>query len=180
GVAVGLRRPGNEVRAAAFPELRHVILLDAQAQAGTVAWPALEKTAAAVSDSTLATRIAIVDPDAPTFIMYTSGTTGFPKGAVHSHKLIRNVEDRTFRMPITHNDAILNYPPMSHACGFSEGALASFITGARQVITRTFDPEACVDLIERERVTLVHGFEVHMKGLTEAQEARPRDVSSLR
>ena len=55
----------------------------------------------------------------------------------------------------------------------------SFITGARQVITRTFDPEACVDLIERERVTLVHGFEVHMKGLTEAQEARPRDVSSL-
>jgi len=40
---------------------------DAQAQAGTVAWPALEKTAAAASDSTLATRAGIVDPDAPTF-----------------------------------------------------------------------------------------------------------------
>ena len=178
--AVSLPKTGNEVRDAAFPELRQVILLDAQAQAGTVAWPALEKTAAAVSDSTLATRAAIVDPDAPTFIMYTSGTTGFPKGAVHSHKLIRNVEERTCRMAITHNDVILNYLPLFHAFGYSEGALASFITGARQVITRTFDPEACVDLIERERVTLVHGFEVHMKGLTEAQEARPRDVSSLR
>ena len=178
--AVSLPKTGNEVRDAAFPELRQVILLDAQAQAGTVAWPALEKTAAAVSDSTLATRAAIVDPDAPTFIMYTSGTTGFPKGAVHSHKLIRNVEERTCRMAITHNDVILNYLPLFHAFGYSEGALASFITGARQVITRTFDPEACVDLIEHERVTLVHGFEVHMKGLTEAQEARPRDVSSLR
>src|SRR6516162_3364899 len=178
--AVSLPKTGNEVRDAAFPELRQVILLDAQAQAGTVAWPALEKTAAAASDSTLATRAGIVDPDAPTFIMYTSGTTGFPKGVVHSHKLIRNVEERAFRMAITHNDVILNYLPLFHAFGYSEGALASFITGARQVITRTFDPEACVDLIEHERVTLVHGFEVHMKGLTEAQEARPRDVSSLR
>jgi len=65
--AVSLPKTGNEVRDAAFPELRQVILLDAQAQAGTVAWPALEKTAAAASDSTLATRAGIVDPDAPTF-----------------------------------------------------------------------------------------------------------------
>jgi fatty-acyl-CoA synthase len=65
--AVSLPKTGNEVHDAAFPELRQVILLDAQAQAGTVAWPALEKTAAAVSDSTLATRAGIVDPDAPTF-----------------------------------------------------------------------------------------------------------------
>ena len=178
--AVSLPKTGNEVRDAAFPELRQVIMLDAQAQAGTVAWPALAETAAAVSDSTLVARAAMVDPDAPTFIMYTSGTTGFPKGAVHSHKLIRNVEERAFRMAITHNDVILNYLPLFHAFGYSEGALASLVTGATQVITRTFDPEACVDLIERERVTLVHGFEVHLKGLTEAQEARPRDVSSLR
>jgi fatty-acyl-CoA synthase len=178
--AVSLPKTGNEVRDAAFPELRQVIMLDAQAQAGTVAWPALAETAAAVSDSTLVARAANVDPDAPTFIMYTSGTTGFPKGAVHSHKLIRNVEERAFRMAITHNDVILNYLPLFHAFGYSEGALASLITGATQVITRAFDPEACIDLIERERVTLVHGFEVHIKGLTEAQEARPRDVSSLR
>jgi acyl-CoA synthetase (AMP-forming)/AMP-acid ligase II len=102
------------------------------------------------------------------------------KGAVHSHKLIRNVEERAFRMAITHNDVILNYLPLFHAFGYSEGALVSLITGAKQVITRAFDPQACVDLIEQERVTLVHGFEVHLKGLTEAQEARPRDVSSLR
>jgi len=53
------------------------------------------------------------------FIMYTSGTTGFPKGAVHSHKLIRNVEERTCRMAITHNNVILNYLPLFHAFGYA-------------------------------------------------------------
>jgi fatty-acyl-CoA synthase len=56
----------------------------------------------------------------------------------------------------------------------------SMLSGAKQIVTATFDPEASLDLIERERVTIVHGFEAHMKGLTEAQEARPRDISSLR
>ena len=177
---VTLPTTGNEVCDAGFPELRHIIVLDAQAHAGAVAWPMLAEKASAMSDCELAARAAMVDPDAPTFIMYTSGTTGFPKGAVHSHKLIRNVEERAFRMAITHNDVILNYLPLFHAFGYSEGALVSLITGAKQVITRAFEPQACVDLIEQERVTLVHGFEVHLKGLTEAQEARPRDVSSLR
>jgi len=56
----------------------------------------------------------------------------------------------------------------------------SMVTGARQVVTRGFDPEESLDLIEREGVTIVHGFEAHMKGLTDAQEARPRNLSSLR
>src|SRR3984893_4404019 len=54
--AVSLPQTRNEVRDAAFPELRHVIMLDAHEQAGTVAWPALAGTAAAVSDSALAAR----------------------------------------------------------------------------------------------------------------------------
>jgi fatty-acyl-CoA synthase len=56
----------------------------------------------------------------------------------------------------------------------------SLVTGAKQIVTRTFDPDESLDLVARERVSIVHGFEAHMKGLADAQEARPRDLASLR
>lgn len=163
-----------------FPDLRQVIVLGEDGHDGTVDWADLAPAGAAVSDEALRERAEAVDPDAPTFIMYTSGTTGFPKGAVHGHILIRNVEERAWRMAITRNDVILNYLPLFHAFGYSEGALVSLLSGAKQILTRTFDADESLDLIEREGVTITHGFEAHMKGLTEAQEARPRDLSSLR
>jgi fatty-acyl-CoA synthase len=178
--AVALPSDGERVTDGAFPELRRVILLGDGPHPGTTDWAALAAAGAQLPDDVLAARARKVDPDSPAFIMYTSGTTGFPKGVVHTHILIRNVEERAFRMAVTPADVILNYLPLFHAFGLSEAAWMSLVTGAKHVLTRTFDPDESVDLIERERVTIMHGFEAHMRGLTEAQEARPRDVSSLR
>jgi fatty-acyl-CoA synthase len=182
--AVALPAAGDTVRDPRFPLLRRVILLgqspQQSPQAGTVDWASLAEPAACVSADHLANRARAVDPAATAFIMYTSGTTGFPKGVVRTHELIRNVEERAFRMAIAPNDTILNYLPLFHAFGLSEGAWMSLLTGARQILTRGFDPEESLDLIERERVSVIHGFEAHMKGLAEAQEARPRTLSSLR
>ena len=182
--AATLPESGTVVVDANFPSLRGVVIVDddesSTPRPGTLSWRDLEARGAAVSDQILADRAGAVDPDAVTFIMYTSGTTGFPKGVMHSHKLIRNVEERGYRMGMSHNDVILNYLPLFHAFGYSEGALLSLITGAKQVLTRGFDPDECLDLIVAEKATVIHGFEAHMKGLTEAQEASPRDLSSLR
>lgn len=178
--AVALPSSGDTVRDARYPLLRRVILLGNSKQTGTVDWAALAEPAQHISADHLAERARAVAPTATAFIMYTSGTTGFPKGVVHTHELIRNVEERAFRMAITPNDTILNYLPLFHAFGLSEGAWMSMVTGARQIVTRSFDPEESLDLIERERVTIIHGFEAHMKGLTDAQEARHRNLSSLR
>lgn len=177
---VSLPESGTAVSDERFPALRGVLIVAPDAHAGTTAWADVIAGAATVSDEALAERAEAVDPDEPVFIMYTSGTTGFPKGVVHTHKLVRNNEERVFRMGMTENDVILNYLPLFHAFGYSEGALNAVLCGGLQIVTETFDPGESLDLVERERVTVMHGFEAHMKGLTEAQEARPRDISSLR
>ena len=171
---------GGEISSEQFPKMKRVIIKSEREYPGTVSWGALLSAGDAVSDSALRERADAVDPDGTVFIMYTSGTTGFPKGVMHSHKIIRNVEDRANRMAITRNDVILNYLPLFHLFGYSEGAMMSMVTGARQVITATFDPDECVELIEKERVTIMNGFETHLKDLIDAQERSPHDMSSLR
>jgi fatty-acyl-CoA synthase len=178
--AVSLPADGDRVGDPSFPELRSVVIVGTGDHAGTVSWQRARQAEPRTDDAALAARATAVDPEAPVLIMYTSGTTGFPKGVVHSHKILRNVEERGFRMAVTPGDTILNYLPLFHAFGYSEGALMAMLTGARQIVTETFEPEACLDIAARERVTIMHGFEAHMKALAEAQAAKPRDLSSLR
>jgi len=177
---VELPGTGIDIADASFPELRRVVIVGEGEHVGTVSWAAALAQARHVSDTDLAVRAAAVDPDDPVFMMYTSGTTGFPKGVLHDHRLIRNVEERAFRMAVTENDTIMSYLPLFHAFGYSEAAMMSMATGARQIVTETFDADESLDLIERERATIAHGFEAHMQMLCDAQEANPRDLTSLR
>ena len=177
---VDLPAEGDAVADASFPELDRVVIVGDGEYPGTASWSAALAAAGTISDTDLAARADAVDPDDPVFMMYTSGTTGFPKGVLHDHRLVRNVEERAFRMAITENDTIMSYLPLFHAFGYSEAAMMSMATGARQVLTETFDADESLDLIERERATIAHGFEAHMQMLCDAQEAKPRDLSSLR
>src|SRR5207249_10212381 len=106
-------------------------------------------------------RASQVAPEQSAFSLYTSGTTGFPKGAVHNHRLIRNTWDHGDRMGITVNDVILMYLPLFHAFGFIEGPIMSMIRRAREVLTETFHPDQCSRLIASERATILHGFDPH-------------------
>ena len=174
-----------------FPRLQQVIVLPALAEPsagasvpeptpGLVGWDAMLAAGSAVDDAALTDRAERVDPEETAFLWYTSGTTGFPKGVMHSHRVIRNTVDVANRMAITSGDVILMYLPLFHAFGFCEGPLMSMVTGARQVLTETFDPAESLDLLARERATLIHGFDTHFRELMEAHERSPRDVSSVR
>ncbi len=163
-----------------LPKLERIVLVDDRPRPSTVTWPELLDRASTVEVERLAERVSAVDPEGLAFLMYTSGTTGFPKGVMHDHRLVRNVTDRAFRLAIGAEDAIMMYLPLFHLFGFSEGMLTSMVTGARQVLTETFDGDESLALIARERATVVHGFDTHFKALCEAYARRPADVASVR
>ncbi|MEM7540854.1 MAG: AMP-binding protein [Pseudomonadota bacterium] len=177
---LSLPEDGALLNDSAYPEMRQVILLSDASHKGTLRWCDMTAASAKVSDEQLQTRADGVDPDDPVFIMYTSGTTGFPKGVMHNHIMLRLVEERCFRLGVTENDTILNYLPMFHLFAYSECALFSMLTGARQVMMETFVPDEAVELIESHKATIIHGFETHLKDLTESQERLNKDISSLR
>jgi fatty-acyl-CoA synthase len=177
---VDMPQSGDLVRDSNFPKLRKVVILGERAYEGTVSWEDARKAASTVSAAELEERAESVDPDSAHLILYTSGSTGFPKGAMHSHFLIRVLEERAFRLNITSRDCIINYLPLFHAFSLSEGSLMSMVTGARQILTDSLNPSEALDLIERERVTITHGFDTHIVMLMDEMEKKPRDISSLR
>lgn len=177
---VQLPARGDAVSDANFPKLRKVVILEEGDHAGTVSWEAAKKAAGLVSQEALAARAASVDPDDTVLILYTSGSTGFPKGVMHTHVIIRVLEERAFKHSLNERDAIINYLPLFHAFSISEGSLMSMVSGARQVLTELFDPAEALDLIEQERITIAHGFDIHMMMLMDEQQKRPRNISSLR
>src|SRR5262245_33162339 len=170
----------DAVGASNLPALQRVIVLDAAKVPGTIAWSSVLEGGTRISQDTLWARMRATDPDATAFIIYTSGTTGFPKGVMHCHNIVRNVVDRAFRMAITPADTVLMYLPLYHLFGFSEGLLMSLATGARQVLTETFDARECLRLLESERATILHGFDTHFKDLLEAYRHRPLQTASVR
>lgn len=165
---------------AGFPDLRRIVFVGEQQLPGSYAWPEALALGATISDDALAARAAAVDPDGLALIGYTSGTTGNPKGVMHTHINIRNCIERASIMGLSLTDTEINYLPMFHLYGFSEVALLCIVSGAKQIMMDVFDADEALRLIEAERVTIAHGFDTHWKDLLEAQARSPRDVSSLR
>ena len=169
-----------DLRPEKFPELRRVLVLGDNSHAGTQGWSEVMSTADTISQEELEERHQQVDPDATVVMMYTSGTTGFPKGVMHNHNIQRTVIDAASRMGLTSRDAILMYLPLFHCFGLYEGPLASFVSGARIVLTTIFDPAEALRLIEQEGVTVMHGFDTHFHELMEHPDCQATDTTSLR
>lgn len=167
----------SEIEAAGH--LRAIVLMGEQLP-GSTSWDAMLDAGRMIEASSLAARSQSVDPDQLMMLAYTSGTTGLPKGVMHSHRPIVNIRERALVLGHTKNDVHLNYLPLFHIYSLSEIAVVAILTGACQVLFENFDPDAALDAIAEHSATVLHGFDSHWNDLLTAQASRARDVSSLR
>ncbi len=114
-------------------------------------------------------------------ILYTSGTTGLPKGAVntHAHVILQNVEHHAAAWGIGENDRFLVTTPLAHRAGI--GRLVNALgLGGTLVIMEKFDPGAALALIERERITVAGLPPTVIRMMLPAIKAQPAKCESLR
>lgn len=121
------------------------------------------------------------DPEEPQVIMYTSGTTGKPKGAVLSHrKTFFNCLNADIFFKLHPSDIMLVFLPLFHSGGLFIQAAPIFYKGATLVLHRKFDPTAVFSDIEAFRVTKFLGVPTVFRELLKVPEADRGDMSSLR
>jgi acyl-CoA synthetase (AMP-forming)/AMP-acid ligase II len=112
-------------------------------------------------------------------IMFTSGTTGRPKGVMMTHaQTLRAYENWADIVGLREGDRYLIVNPFFHIFGYKAGCIASLIRGATIIPVPVFDQEQVLDLVERENVTVLPGPPTLYHSLLEAR--RERDLSSLR
>jgi fatty-acyl-CoA synthase len=94
----------------------------------------------------------------PVLMVYTSGTTGTPKGAVLTHaNLFWNAINDILALGLTYRDTTLTVLPLMHVGGIGLFTLPTLLAGGTVVMTRSFDAEGTLRLIESERVTMFLG-----------------------
>ncbi len=157
------------------PGLRAACVLDDE-------WGAFLASGDAVPDARLAEREAELAFDDPINIQYTSGTTGFPKGATLSH---HNILNNGFfigeALRYTERDRVCIPVPFYHCFGMVLGNLACTTHGACMVVPgEAFDPAAALQAVEAERCTALYGVPTMFIAMLAEPSLATRDVASLR
>ncbi|GAA1993681.1 class I adenylate-forming enzyme family protein [Amycolatopsis minnesotensis] len=119
--------------------------------------------------------------DTPAVILYTSGTTGVPKGAVLTHGgLIASTSAQVERVAMTAEDVLLGLLPLNHVGGLTCNILAAMVAGAAVVMPSAFSPGGAVAAIAEQRLTIVGGVPTMWALMLAEPACAEIDVSSLR
>ena len=154
-----------------LPKLREVLTFEG--------WGAF--TAAGNAGLVAARPLPFVNPSSAAQVLYTSGTTGRPKGAVLTHRGLTNNARIAFQTAgIGPGDVEINPMPMFHVGGSALFTLGAVQATATQVLMHRFSPALELELIEAYRVTVLCGVPTMLLALLSHPDRATRDVSSLR
>lgn len=141
-----------------FPHFKRVIVMTDNEYKGMYSWAELLSHADKVSDDTLENALKSLHNEEVINIQYTSGTTGFPKGVMLSHKNVVNngqlVGDYIY---LTEEDRLCIPVPFFHCFGCVMGTIASVTHGTTMVIIEQFNPGKVLQIVQDEKCTALHG-----------------------
>jgi len=174
-------KPG-ELASTKLSELRGVISLAEAPPAGLLPWKGFLAGAATVSRDMLVERQAGLQFDDPINIQYTSGTTGFPKGATLSHyNILNNGYMVGESLGLTECDRLVIPVPLYHCFGMVMGNLGCLTHGSTMIYPgAAFDPLATLQAVAEEKATALYGVPTMFIAELDLPDRASLDLSSLR
>lgn len=170
------------IKCAKLPNMEWVISLAAEKQEGMLMWEDLLAKGNEVTDQALTKQQAGLSFDEPINIQYTSGTTGYPKGATLSHHNILNNGYLVAQMQkFTDKDRLIIPVPLYHCFGMVMGNLGCITHGATMIYPNdSFDPITVLEAIQEEKATAVYGVPTMFFAELNHPDFSQYDMSSLR
>jgi len=178
---LSVSEPGR-IASAALPKLDWVVSIGSPPRDGMIDWAGMLERGESIEPAALLETEGLLDPNQPINLQYTSGTTGFPKGVLLSHRnLLLNAYYVGFFQKLTKEDRVCVPVPFYHCFGTVIGTLCCMVHGAAMLVPgEYYEPEAVLDCVEKERATSVYGVPTMFIGELEHPTFEGRNLSALR
>jgi acyl-CoA synthetase (AMP-forming)/AMP-acid ligase II len=171
-----------------LPHLRRIVLLeastavqDAPEHTDVESWPAFAARGEGISAAAATARQRGVRPTDTSDVLFTSGTTGRPKGVVMTHgQTVRQFREWGEFAGLRPDDRYLIVNPFFHMFGYKAGWLACLLQGATIVPVPVFDVPTVLSVVERERITVLPGAPTVYRSILDHAQRDAFDLRSLR
>jgi acyl-CoA synthetase (AMP-forming)/AMP-acid ligase II len=164
-----------------LPALQRIVVTSGAVPSGADAWDSFLAGGEPVSDGDAEERARSVAPDDLSDVMFTSGTTGHPKGVMCTHaQTLRAFRDWGDIVGLREGDRYLVALPFFHSFGYKAGWLACLLAGATTHPLAVFDVNAVLENVERHRITVLPGPPSLYQSILARAELQARKLDSLR
>ncbi|ETP68406.1 AMP-binding protein [Planococcus glaciei CHR43] len=164
-----------------LPHFKRVIVMGENQFPGIYTWSEFEAFADRVDDEQLEERFVSMEPDDVINIQYTSGTTGFPKGVMLTHRnVVNNGKLIGDTMNLSELDRLCIPVPFFHCFGCVLGTMAAVTHSTTMVIAEQFDPKRVLQMVQDEKCTGLHGVPTMFIAELNHPDFASFDTSTLR